>query len=159
MHTVGCEHLTFMNGISLSMFIYQFIIHERSSPFSFFSYVYSSSLMFHFLFLDRVFGPTTTTRHVYDVAAQHIVNGAMEGINGMPQMKLLLASYSYGWNIQFMLAATKVDLLLPYCTYWVVDVCFGIVQNLNRMSTLKIVSKMRLQTVHVVTFEGGLIIL
>ncbi|KAF7818930.1 kinesin-like protein KIN-7K, chloroplastic isoform X1 [Senna tora] len=31
---------------------------------------------------DRVFGPTTTTRHVYDVAAQHIVNGAMEGING-----------------------------------------------------------------------------
>ncbi|KAL6522372.1 Kinesin-like protein KIN-7D, chloroplastic [Orobanche minor] len=31
---------------------------------------------------DRVFGPTTTTRHVYDVAAQHTVNGAMEGING-----------------------------------------------------------------------------
>lgn len=31
---------------------------------------------------DRVFGPTTTTRHVYDVAAQHIVSGAMEGING-----------------------------------------------------------------------------
>ncbi|MFQ6650887.1 hypothetical protein Gotur_023397 [Gossypium turneri] len=32
---------------------------------------------------DRVFGPTTTTRHVYDVAAQHVVSGAMEGINGM----------------------------------------------------------------------------
>ncbi|XP_057488958.1 kinesin-like protein KIN-7K, chloroplastic [Actinidia eriantha] len=31
---------------------------------------------------DRVFGPTTTTRHVYDVAAQHVVVGAMEGING-----------------------------------------------------------------------------
>ncbi|XVE96146.1 hypothetical protein REPUB_Repub02eG0196300 [Reevesia pubescens] len=31
---------------------------------------------------DRVFGPTTTTRHVYDIAAQHVVNGAMEGING-----------------------------------------------------------------------------
>ncbi|XP_031496961.1 kinesin-like protein KIN-7D, chloroplastic isoform X2 [Nymphaea colorata] len=31
---------------------------------------------------DRVFGPTTTTRHVYDVAAQHIVASAMEGING-----------------------------------------------------------------------------
>ncbi|KAI8562040.1 hypothetical protein RHMOL_Rhmol03G0004100 [Rhododendron molle] len=30
----------------------------------------------------RVFGPTTTTRHVYDVAAQHVVSGAMEGING-----------------------------------------------------------------------------
>ena len=32
---------------------------------------------------DRVFGPTTTTRHVYDVAAQHVVVGAMEGINGI----------------------------------------------------------------------------
>ncbi|KAK6945398.1 Kinesin motor domain [Dillenia turbinata] len=31
---------------------------------------------------DRVFGPTTTTRHVYDVAAQYVINGAMEGING-----------------------------------------------------------------------------
>ncbi|KAI5054433.1 hypothetical protein GOP47_0030674, partial [Adiantum capillus-veneris] len=31
---------------------------------------------------DRVFGPTTTTRHVYEVAAQHIVKGAMEGVNG-----------------------------------------------------------------------------
>ncbi|KAG0486923.1 hypothetical protein HPP92_009018 [Vanilla planifolia] len=31
---------------------------------------------------DRVFGPTTTTRHVYDVAAQNVVSGAMEGING-----------------------------------------------------------------------------
>ncbi|XP_041027557.1 kinesin-like protein KIN-7K, chloroplastic isoform X3 [Juglans microcarpa x Juglans regia] len=31
---------------------------------------------------DRVFGPTTTTRNVYDVAAQHVVSGAMEGISG-----------------------------------------------------------------------------
>ncbi|MED6130449.1 Kinesin-like protein KIN-7K, chloroplastic [Stylosanthes scabra] len=31
---------------------------------------------------DRVFGPTTTTRHVYDVASQHVVSGAMEGVNG-----------------------------------------------------------------------------
>ncbi|KAL9240178.1 hypothetical protein vseg_014426 [Gypsophila vaccaria] len=31
---------------------------------------------------DRVFGPTTTTRHVYDVAAQHVVSGSMKGING-----------------------------------------------------------------------------
>ncbi|RRT85009.1 hypothetical protein B296_00012494, partial [Ensete ventricosum] len=34
-------------------------------------------------FSDRVFGPATTTRHVYDVAAQHVVSGAMEGINGI----------------------------------------------------------------------------
>ncbi|XP_010520019.1 PREDICTED: kinesin-like protein KIN-7K, chloroplastic isoform X2 [Tarenaya hassleriana] len=31
---------------------------------------------------DRVFGPTTTTRQVYDVAAQHVISGAMEGITG-----------------------------------------------------------------------------
>ncbi|KAJ7551194.1 hypothetical protein O6H91_06G004200 [Diphasiastrum complanatum] len=31
---------------------------------------------------DRVFGPATTTRGVYDVAAQHVVGGAMEGVNG-----------------------------------------------------------------------------
>ncbi|CAI0406570.1 unnamed protein product [Linum tenue] len=31
---------------------------------------------------DRVFGPTTTTRHVYDVAAHHVVSGSMEGVNG-----------------------------------------------------------------------------
>ncbi|KAL9258989.1 Kinesin-like protein [Drosera capensis] len=35
-----------------------------------------------YLVQDRVFGPTTTTHHVYDVAAQHVVSGAMEGING-----------------------------------------------------------------------------
>ncbi|KAF7811704.1 kinesin-like protein KIN-7C, mitochondrial isoform X1 [Senna tora] len=31
---------------------------------------------------DKVFGPATTTRHVYDLAAQHVINGAMEEING-----------------------------------------------------------------------------
>uniref|UniRef100_A0A0E0L945 Kinesin-like protein n=1 Tax=Oryza punctata TaxID=4537 RepID=A0A0E0L945_ORYPU len=31
---------------------------------------------------DRVFGPTTTTRHIYDVVAQYVVSGAMKGING-----------------------------------------------------------------------------
>lgn len=40
---------------------------------------YNSSLAYGF---DKVFGPATTTRHVYDVAAQHVVSGAMEGING-----------------------------------------------------------------------------
>eukprot|EP01018_Ginkgo_biloba_P020937 Gb_03332 [translate_table: standard] len=31
---------------------------------------------------DRVFGPATTTRGVYDVAARLVVKGAMEGVNG-----------------------------------------------------------------------------
>lgn len=34
------------------------------------------------VFADRVFGPATTTRRVYDVAAKHVVSGAMQGING-----------------------------------------------------------------------------
>lgn len=31
---------------------------------------------------DRVFGPATTTRAVYDAAARQVVRGAMEGVNG-----------------------------------------------------------------------------
>ncbi|XP_066347281.1 kinesin-like protein KIN-7E, chloroplastic isoform X1 [Miscanthus floridulus] len=40
---------------------------------------YNLSIAYAF---DKVFGPATTTRHVYDVAAQHVVSGAMQGING-----------------------------------------------------------------------------
>ncbi|KAK9117781.1 hypothetical protein Sjap_016728 [Stephania japonica] len=40
---------------------------------------FNSSIAYSF---DRVFGPATTTRHVYDVAAQHVVRGVIEGING-----------------------------------------------------------------------------
>ncbi|KAI3520205.1 hypothetical protein L1887_09479 [Cichorium endivia] len=40
--------------------------------------------------VDRVFGPTTTTRHVYDIAAQHVVSGAMEGINDVPSVAITL---------------------------------------------------------------------
>uniref|UniRef100_A0A8R7TJG1 Kinesin motor domain-containing protein n=1 Tax=Triticum urartu TaxID=4572 RepID=A0A8R7TJG1_TRIUA len=40
---------------------------------------YNPSIAYAF---DKVFGPATTTRRVYDVAAQHVVSGAMEGING-----------------------------------------------------------------------------
>ncbi|CAN6720922.1 unnamed protein product [Malus baccata var. baccata] len=39
----------------------------------------NSSIAYGF---DKVFGPATTTRHVYDVAAQHVVSGVMQGING-----------------------------------------------------------------------------
>lgn len=50
---------------------------------------------------DRVFGPTTTTRHVYDVAAQHVVSGAMEGING-----------SSFWHTYFVHSVAGNELLL-----------------------------------------------
>jgi len=43
---------------------------------------YNVSCYYTFPVSDKVFGPATTTRHVYDVAAQHVVSGAMEGING-----------------------------------------------------------------------------
>lgn len=45
-----------------------------------FSVLLSNGYFLHFP--DRVFGPATTTRHVYDVAAQQVVAGAMNGING-----------------------------------------------------------------------------
>ena len=32
---------------------------------------------------DRVFGPATTTKSIYDVAAKNVVHAAMEGINGI----------------------------------------------------------------------------
>jgi len=54
----------------------------------FISYVNPMYLFKFFLLLvDSVFGPTTTTRQVYDVAAQHIISGAMEGINGNWQIE------------------------------------------------------------------------
>ncbi|KAL9359151.1 hypothetical protein Peur_047274 [Populus x canadensis] len=40
---------------------------------------YNPSIAYGF---DKVFGPATTTRHVYDIAAEHVVGGAMKGING-----------------------------------------------------------------------------
>ncbi|KFK44282.1 hypothetical protein AALP_AA1G238000 [Arabis alpina] len=40
---------------------------------------YNPALCYGF---DRVFGPPTTTRRVYDIAAQQVVSGAMSGING-----------------------------------------------------------------------------
>ena len=45
---------------------------------------------------DRVFGPATTTRHVYDVAAQHVVSGAMQGMNGnyLPSFRHNFYKYS-----------------------------------------------------------------
>jgi hypothetical protein len=43
---------------------------------------------------DRVFGPATTTRGVYDVAAQHVVSGAMQGVNGNFLLALDLSTIS-----------------------------------------------------------------
>ncbi|XP_022558286.1 kinesin-like protein KIN-7K, chloroplastic [Brassica napus] len=55
---------------------------------------------------DRVFGPTTTTRNVYDVAAHHVVNGVMEGING--------TIFAYGVTSSGKTHTMHVRSLIPF---------------------------------------------
>lgn len=63
-----------------------------------------------FCFTDRVFGPTTTTRHVYDVAAQHVVSGSMEGISGKKN----------SLTIHSLFRAFTICLIYPKCHHhWV----------------------------------------
>ncbi|KAE8766629.1 kinesin-related protein 4 [Hordeum vulgare] len=59
---------------------------------------------------DRVFAPTTTTRQVYDVAAQHVVSGAMEGIYGLETMET--QSKAAAGNGEDRLSELPNDLLL-----------------------------------------------
>jgi hypothetical protein len=44
---------------------------------------------------DRVFGPSTTTDAVYDVAARPVVKGAMEGINGISLLNIKISDFFY----------------------------------------------------------------
>lgn len=72
-------------------------------------------LYFCYNILDRVFGPTTTTRHVYDVAAQHVVSGAMEGINGKD-----LTSYGFvksKFRRHFWFSFISFDLALVFLVH------------------------------------------
>ena len=65
---------------------------------------------------DRVFAPTTTTRHVYDVAAQHVISGAMEGVNGKwsPFFMTTFSSYFMTWIIATHCFSFFLDTLLKY---------------------------------------------
>ena len=78
---------------------------------------------------DRVFAPTTTTRHVYDVAAQHVISGAMEGVNGkwspflfydyhrLPichHLMTTFSSYFMTWIIATHCFSFFLDTLLKY---------------------------------------------
>lgn len=67
--------------------------------------------MFFLLLVDRVFGPTTTTRQVYDVAAQHIISGAMEGINGNWQIEFITSIWLARLKYKYGLAMIKLSLL------------------------------------------------
>ncbi|XP_054809038.1 kinesin-like protein KIN-7K, chloroplastic [Prosopis cineraria] len=80
---------------------------------------------------DRVFGPTTTTRHVYDVAAQHIVNGAMEGING--------TIFAYGVTSSGKTHTMHGDQRSPGIIPLAVKDAFGIIQETpNREFLLRV---------------------
>ncbi|KAA0049655.1 kinesin-related protein 4 isoform X1 [Cucumis melo var. makuwa] len=54
---------------------------------------FNSSIAYGF---DIVFGPTTTTRHVYDVAAHQVVSSAMNGINGSTELTLKFSGSAAG---------------------------------------------------------------
>lgn len=48
-----------------------------------FGYQFQLTVLILGVIVDKVFGPATTTRRVYDVAAQSVICGSMEGINGI----------------------------------------------------------------------------
>ncbi|KAJ6749852.1 hypothetical protein OIU85_000479 [Salix viminalis] len=80
---------------------------------------------------DRVFGPTTTTRHVYDVAAQHVVSGAMEGVNG--------TIFAYGLTSSGKTHTMHGDQRSPGIIPLAVKDAFGIIQETpNREFLLRV---------------------
>lgn len=80
---------------------------------------------------DRVFGPTTTTRHVYDVAAQHVISGAMEGING--------TIFAYGVTSSGKTHTMHGDQRSPGIIPLAVKDAFGIIQETpNREFLLRV---------------------
>uniref|UniRef100_A0A453R2R9 Kinesin-like protein n=1 Tax=Aegilops tauschii subsp. strangulata TaxID=200361 RepID=A0A453R2R9_AEGTS len=80
---------------------------------------------------DRVFGPTTTTQQVYDVAAQHVVGGAMQGING--------TIFAYGVTSSGKTHTMHGDQRSPGIIPLAVKDAFGIIQEtLNREFLLRV---------------------
>ncbi|KAF7100132.1 hypothetical protein CFC21_101676 [Triticum aestivum] len=80
---------------------------------------------------DRVFGPTTTTQQVYDVAAQHVVSGAMQGING--------TIFAYGVTSSGKTHTMHGDQRSPGIIPLAVKDAFGIIQEtLNREFLLRV---------------------
>ncbi|KAK3131887.1 hypothetical protein QOZ80_6AG0512940 [Eleusine coracana subsp. coracana] len=80
---------------------------------------------------DRVFGPTATTRHVYDVAAQHVVSGAMEGING--------TIFAYGVTSSGKTHTMHGDQICPGIITLAVKDAFNIIQETpNREFLLRV---------------------
>nr|KYP39610.1 Kinesin-related protein 11 [Cajanus cajan] len=89
---------------------------------------YNPSLAYAY---DRVFGPTTTTRQVYDVAAQHIISGAMEGING--------TIFAYGVTSSGKTHTMHGDQRSPGIIPLAVKDAFSIIQEtLNREFLLRV---------------------
>ena len=70
---------------------------------------------------DRVFGPATTTRHVYDVAAQQVVSGVMQGINGKYLTSLTLKECTVKY---VMYVFGKLSLTVSTWRHWLLRIFF-----------------------------------
>ena len=67
---------------------------------------------------DRVFGPATATRGVYDFAAHPVVAAAMDGINGAWLLCCAARPYSSRWDYQKTpLRVLQTPLAFPNALY------------------------------------------
>lgn len=90
------------------------------------SSAYWTIWMFYiFSFADKVFGPATTTRHVYDVTAQHVVSGAMQGINGM-------------FPFSALLIFLEILVILISCERWDWNYCYTPIRILSGTKYLEV---------------------
>eukprot|EP00897_Mesotaenium_endlicherianum_P001320 jgi/Mesen1/1215/ME000129S00317 len=76
--------------------------------------------------LDKVFGPATPTRSVYDQAAQPVVSAAMEGING--------TVFAYGVTSSGKTHTMHGDKKSPGIIPLAVKEVFSIIQEVSCMS-------------------------
>lgn len=57
-----------------------------------------ATLMLLFCIVDKVFGPATETQDVYEIAAQPVIESAMDGINGKVPLILHIPRLPDGHN-------------------------------------------------------------
>ncbi|KAL6861205.1 hypothetical protein ACP4OV_016905 [Aristida adscensionis] len=94
---------------------------------------------------DGVFGPTTTTHHVYGAAAQHVVSGAMKGING--------TIFAYGVTSSGKTHTIHGDQRFPGIIPLSVKDAFSIIQETPNREFLLRVSYLEIYNEEVVSTE------
>lgn len=101
------------------------------------------------IFSDRVFGPSTTTEAVYDVAARPVVKGAMEGINGMPILSYLGHHKFFLWYAAMPYLSENTscgDFLftIPYCIIY----CGNYISHVILLSSYELMLHIVFLTIH-----------